>query len=239
MSKGTRIVFAVAACIAAVMLLSGCKTEIVSVPGSDELGTVTASGMGTASAAPDQAVMSFGVVRQNDDAQAALDQASEVADKIIAALKGAGVADEDIQTQNVNVFPISDGSGRGQSITGYQASLSVRATIKDLEKLSATIGAATQAGADDVNGPTFTVSEDATYREEAIQDAVDDARRSAEAMANATGKTVGEVLRISATDTFAQPMPFATQDRAAAAGVPIEPGTLDITANVTVVFELD
>jgi len=221
-------------------LLTGCGTQVVTAPESEQLGTVTASGTGTVAAAPDQALMSFGVTRQDDNAEAALDAASKVAEEITAAVKKAGVADEDIQTQSVSVFPLQTESGGKLTITGYQASLSVSVTVRDLGTLGDVITAATGAGADTINGPSFTVDEDAEFREDAIKKAVDDARRSAEAMASAAGKQVGEVLRISASDVFAPPIPFgAAESRAAdAAAVPIEPGTLDVSANVTVVFEL-
>jgi len=240
MSNRTRLAALLAVALVGTALLSGCKTEIVTAPESEQLGTVTASGTGSVAAAPDQAVMSFGVTRQNANAKVALDEASKVAEEITAAIKGEGVADEDIQTQSVSVYPISTDSGDKSTITGYQASLSVSATVRDLEKLGDIITAATSAGADTVNGPTFTVDDDATYREEAIQEAVDDARRSAEAMAKAAGKQVGDVVKLSASDTYSIPLPMAAGElRAAdAASVPIEPGTLDVSANVVVVFAL-
>jgi len=240
MTKRGRLAIVLAVALLGTMLLSGCTTKVVSAPESDQLGTVTAAGTGTVSAPPDQAVMSFGVTRQSKDAKAALDAASKVAGEITAAAKNAGVADEDIQTQNVSVFPLMADDGTKATITGYQASLSVSATVKDLGKLGDTITAATSAGADTVNGPTFAVDEDAAFREDAIGEAVADARRSAQAMAKAADKQVGEVVRISASDVFAQPVPFGAAELRAsdAAGVPIEPGTLDVSANVTVVFEL-
>ncbi len=240
MSYRTRLAAVIAVALLGTAMISGCKTEVVTAPESEQLGTVTASGTGTVAAPPDQAVMSFGVTRQNADAKVALDEASKVAEDITAAVKKAGVADEDIQTQSVSVFPLTTDSGGKPAITGYQASLSVSTTVRDLSKLGDTITAATGAGADTVNGPSFTVDDDATFREEAIQKAVDDARRSAEAMAKAAGKQVGDVVRLSASDTYASPMPMAGAEfRAAdAASVPIEPGTLDVSANVVVVFAL-
>lgn len=232
---------AVVAVSIAALLMSGCATKVVTAPQSEQLGTVTAAGMGTATAAPDQAMMSFGVTRQNAKAKAALDDAAKIAEAITAAVKKAGVAAEDIQTQNVSVYPLSTESDGKVNITGYQANLSVSVTVKDLDKLGDVITAATGAGADNINGPSFSIDEDAEYREQAIADAVDDARRSADAMAKAAGKSVGDVVRISASDVFSAPMPYeAAEMRAAdaAGSVPIEPGTLDVGANVTVVFEL-
>jgi len=222
-----------------VVALTGCGTKVVTAPTSEQLGTVTSSGTGKASATPDQAVMSFGVTAQDKDAKAALEDVSKTAEQISAAVKKEGVDEKDIQTQNVSVFPIS-GPDSSQ-ITGYQASLSVSVKVRDLESLSDVIGAASSAGASDISGPSFEVADDTPYQQEAIDKAVADARKSAEAMAKAADKSVGDVLRISSSSTDVIPLTSRAElsaKDAAASGVPIEPGQLDVTADVTVVFEL-
>lgn len=218
--------------------VSGCTTKVVTSGEAGTLNTVTASGNGIASATPDQAEMTFGATAQDKDAKAALDAVSATAQKIGAAIKGAGVDEKDIQTQNVSVYPIM--SPDSNQITGYQASLSVSAKVRDLATLSEVIAAASGAGSDSINGPTFGVADDTAYREDAIGKAVDDARVSAQAMAKAAGKSVGEVVQISASDASIGPVRMASEDSAAgvAANVPIEPGQLDVNASVTVVFEL-
>ena len=229
----------VVALAAALALSAGCSTKVVTTGSGQAANTVTASGNGTASATPDQATMTFGVTAQNKDAKAALDAVSKTAEKITKAIEGAGVDRKDIQTQNVSVYPVT--ASDGTSITGYQANLSVTAKVRKLDDLSGVISAASGAGADSISGPTFGVADDAPYREKAIQKAVDDARVSAEAMAKAAGKSVGEVVQISASDASFQPLPMASAEfnaKDAGANVPIEPGQLDVNANVTVVFEL-
>jgi uncharacterized protein YggE len=222
--------------LASALLLAGCSPQVVTTPSSQNVGTVTASGTGKASATPDQAVMSFGVSKRRGSAKPALDATSKSAQQISAAVQKAGVDREDIQTQNISIYPTT---GRSGKITGYQAGLSVTAKVRDLGQLSEVISAATKAGASEISGPTFDVADDTKYKQEAIQKAVDDARKNAEAMAKAAGKSVGGVVKISASDTAVRPVPFnyggAGMD---AAAVPIEPGQLDITAGVTVVFEL-
>jgi len=235
------IVIAVSLLLVAAVALAGCGTTVVQVPEGQNLGTVTASGSGTASATPDQAEMSFGVTTQDKDAKKALSDASKVAEQISTAVQQAGVDKKDIQTQNVSVFPTYDGNPPSMEITGYQANLSVSVVVRDLADLSDVISAATNAGASNISGPSFSVEDDTAYRQTAIDEAVADARKNAEAMAKAAGKTVGEVLRISATDTGVQPFPMAAAEvntKDAAINVPIEPGQLDISASVTVVFEL-
>ena len=202
--------------------------------------TVTASGAGTTQAVPDTAEMSFGVTTMSPNAKSALDEASKGAEQIASALKKQGIADEDIQTQDVSVYPQTVDQNGKQVITGYQASLNVRVKVRDISKLGEIISAANAAGANDISGPTFTIDDPAPARAKAIDEAVADARKSAEAMAKAAGKSVGEVLSMSSSDVGSVPGPMygASDVAGAAKSVPIEPGQLDITANVVVVFEL-
>ena len=201
---------------------------------------MTASGAGTAQAVPDTAEMSFGVTTTSPNAKTALDDASKVAEQIASAVKKQGIADEDIQTQDVSVYPQTVDQDGKQVITGYQASLSVRVKVRDIAKLGEVISAANAAGANGISGPTFSIGDPAPARAEAIDEAVADARKSAEAMAEAAGKSVGEVLSMSSSDVgmVAEAMYSQADMAGAARDVPIEPGQLDIGANVVVVFEL-
>lgn len=235
-----RIALAVAL-IAGVLALGGC-TKVVTADGTTPLNTVTASGTGEASEAPDEAEMSFGITMRDDKADVALDKASEAADTIIAAIKKAGVDADDVQTQNVSVYPEygNQSEGKAPQITGYTASVSVRAKIRDIEKVGDVIAAASGAGANEINGPSFTLSDESPTRDIAIEKAIEDAKHRAEVMAKAAGKSLGAIIAVSESGTTAIPYYSKggyTAD-AALAAVPIEPGTLDVTANVTVVFEL-
>ncbi len=223
----------------ALVALAGCG-EASNTPAGAAANTVTASGAGTTQAVPDTAEMSFGVTTMSSNAKSALDEASKSAEQIASAVKKQGIAGEDIQTQDVSVYPQTVDQDGKQVISGYQASLSVQVKVRDISKLGEVISAANAAGANDISGPTFTIDDPAPARAKAIDEAVADARKSAEAMATAAGKSVGEVLSMSSSDVglVAGPM-YGTSDMAGAAReVPIEPGQLDITASVVVVFEL-
>ncbi len=242
---GSRRVLAAAAVLALLFAATGCTTKVVTqAPGGAAANTATASGTGKVTAAPDEATMSFGVTRQNADAKKALAQASSAAEKINAELKRQGVAAEDIQTSGVTVYPQYDHRGGSNVPKGFEASVNVTAKVKDLAKLGAVITALSKAGANTISGPGFGISDDAKYRAEAIKDAVDDAREQAKAMADAAGKKVGDVLSI-ASSSVNVPGPYFGAARMAAeygtadAAVPVEPGQLDVTADVTVVFALE
>jgi uncharacterized protein len=228
-----------AALALALVALAGCGVASTSSAGAAAANTVTASGTGTTQAAPDTAEMSFGVTITSHNAKSALDEASGSAEQIASAVKKQGIAGEDIQTQNISVYPQTVDQNGKQVITGYQASLNVTVKVHDISKLGQVISAANTAGANDISGPTFTVGDAASARAKAIDAAVADARKSAEAMAKAAGKSVGAVLSMSSSDAGSVPGVYGASDMAGAAkSVPIEPGQLDITANVAVVFEL-
>lgn len=235
----TRRVLAASALIALALAASGCTTKVVS--GTDGAGanTVTASGTGQVSAVPDEAVMWFGVSERAKDAKSALDGASKKAEAISAELKKQGVDADDIQTAGVNVYPQYDRNGN--TVTGFEASVNYTATVKDIERLGEIITALANAGAQNVSGPSFGISEDATYRRDAIKKAVDDARMQAEEMAEAADKSVGEVVSITSSAVNVPYRNYAAKTAIAedaAGAVPIDPGTLDVSAALTVVFEL-
>ena len=203
--------YATAALLAALALalvaLAGCAAATTTTTAGAATNTVTASGAGTTQAVPDTAEMSFGVTTTSPNAKSALDEASGSAEKIASAVKKQGVAAEDIQTQDVSVYPQTVDQNGKQVITGYQASLSVQVKVRDISKLGEIISAANAAGANDISGPTFTIDDPAPARAKAIDEAVADARKSAEAMAKAAGKSVGAVLSMSSSDVGLGPQP--------------------------------
>jgi len=226
----------------AIALLSGCQTKVVTVPASQQINTVTASGNGKAYAPPDEATMNFGVTKQSADAKKALSEASDAAKEITDAIVKTGVDKKDIQTSNVSVYPQQTEQNGKTVITGYDASIQVTVKVREIGDLGEVITAANEAGANSISGPTFTIAEDSPYRDEAIDEAVADARSAAEAMAKAANKSVGEVLNISSSNVsipiYSRDMAYGAAMAEEAKAVSIETGQLEITADVTVVFEL-
>ena len=194
---------------------------------------VTASGHGTVTAVPDQAVVSAGVSTRAATAQAALAQNADDMQHVIAALKNAGGTD--VQTQQVSLYPQTNDQG---TVTGYSAQNSVSAKA-GVAKAGALVDAAVAAGANTVEGPTLDVSDqDALYRK-ALADAMADARSKAEALAKAGGFSVGPVYAV--TEQGAQTPPPVVWQAASAAkapATPVEAGTQDVTADVTVSFQI-
>jgi len=194
---------------------------------------VTTTGHGSVTAVPDQAAVTAGVNTRAATAAAALSENAEAMQKVIAALKAAGGTD--VQTQEVSLYPQTDDRG---AVTGYAAqnSVSAKAKIADAGGL---VDAAVGAGANTIDGPSLDVSDrDALYRD-ALKQAVVDARAKAQALADAGGFTVGSVFSVSEQGSAPQPVfEAAAAGKAAAPSTPIEPGTQDVTADVTVSFQI-
>jgi len=194
--------------------------------------TITVSGNGTVTSVPDRAQVGFSIDTRAKTAAAALAQNAAEAAKVIAALKDAGVAAADLQTSQVSLSPQT--TQDGLTIVGYSASnsISVRSAIAAAGKL---IDTAVAAGATSVSGPSLSLSDlDGLYRE-ALKKAVADSKLKAQALADSAGLSLGGVLSVT-EGSAATPLPLAMAGKADSAATPIEPGTQDVQATVTVTY---
>ena len=221
-----------AAALAAVALLAGVGRP---EPARGEVAapdTVTTLGHGVVTVAPDEATVTAGAHTQAASASDALAQNARLMNAVIAALRRAG--GENLQTQQVSLYPQSSEQGQ---VTGYVADNSVSAKAK-IAAAGALVDAAVAAGANTVSGPSLGVSDrDARYRD-ALAKAVDDARRKAEALAKAGGFGVGPVSVVTEGSSESPPVVFAAAAQRDATATPIEPGTQDVAADVTVTFRI-
>lgn len=197
--------------------------------------TITVTGNGTVDATPDKASFDFGVQVNAATADAAINRANEQTQAIIDALKNAGVDSSDIQTSSVSLWPQS--SGDGQTITGYQASNSVSVS-GPIGKSGALVDAAVAAGANSIYGPSLSVGDQSSYYAQALKVAVADAKTQAQAIADAAGLSLGGIVHV--TNTSSTPTPIyehaADAVRSGKVATPIEAGTQQIQATVTVTY---
>lgn len=193
---------------------------------------------------PDIATLSTGVVTQATDANAAMRANAEQMNKVVAAIKAAGIADRDIQTSGVNLNPqYHYTENQPPRITGYQASNTVNITVRDIGKLGKILDALVAVGANQINGPSFDIDDkkkDAGY-DEARRAAVEKAQARAEMYAKTLGVRVRRIVSISEGSGFRPPMPMpmmamAKMDRAES--TPISPGESTLSVNLDVMFEL-
>jgi uncharacterized protein len=219
---------------------SGGGTEIALQTGGGGQGMlagITVVGTGTSHAVPDVAEWSFGVQVEADTAAEALDAAADATEAIIDALRGAGIANEDLRTEHVSLYPQTTDDGR--SVIGYSASSSVHATVRSLEKAGDMVDSAVAAGANTVYGPTLRVSDSQAQYEAAAGQAIDDARARAEALADKAGVTLGAPIAIVESGGGSPaPMYDRAAGEAGGGGIAIEPGVDEITATLTVTFAI-
>jgi uncharacterized protein YggE len=216
-----------AAALAGVLRPEGAVA--VDAPAS-ELDTVTVSGTGSVSSVPDEAQVSVGVESQGQTAQAALAANAREMRAVIDAVRGAD--GKDVTTQTVSLTPRTTPEGQAD---GFTATNVVSATI-GLAGAGKLIDAAVAAGANTVYGPSLSSSAAEKLYNDALKEAVADARERAEILAAAAGRQVGRVTAMSEGGGGA--IPFAEKAAAADAGTPVVSGPQETTATVSVTYEL-
>ena len=207
--------------------------------------TLNVSGSGQVSARPDTAIITLGVQTEAEQANVALSENSQQMQAVIDALKKAGVAAEDIQTQVINLQPrYEQPPAPGPStlpgtpkLVGYVATNTVEVTVRQLGTLGELLDAAVQAGGNQIEGISFEVSNPATLLDQARAAAWQDAQHKAEQLAGLAGAKLGEVLSITESSQTPRPVLQAVQ-AAPAAAVPVEPGTQTIEVDVQVTWSL-
>lgn len=196
---------------------------------------ITVMGTGSAKAVPDVAEWSFGVRSEAESAAAAMRDNAAVAKRLIDALKSAGIKGDDLRTESVSLYPQQD--EMGQNIIGYSASNTVHATMP-ISKAGTVIDKAVAAGANEIYGPNLRVSDSDAQYAQAVDEAFDDARARAEAVAAKAGVTLGRPVAI--VEGGGSPIPYYAE-RAMAEGatdLAIEPGQQEIQAVLTVTFAI-
>jgi uncharacterized protein YggE len=182
-----------AAAIAVVTLLAApARAETAPPP------MISVSGEATVSVAPDLAQIDAGVTSEAKTAREASDTNNAAMGKVLLALKGAGIAAKDYQTSRLSLQPQYAPNRSGPNpIIGYRASNRVAILLRDVTRVANVIDTLVGAGANDIGGIGFSVSNASKLLDEAREQAVADARRKAEIYAKAAGVTLGAPISIS------------------------------------------
>lgn len=197
---------------------------------------VTVTGEATVAVAPDTAMIRLGVGTQEKTAREASEANARQMTAVIAAIKDTGVADRDIQTSRLSLQPQYDPNKSGTArLTGFQASNQVTVRIRDIDKLPTVLDRAITAGANEMSGIEFVVSEQSKLLDQARDDAIADTRRKADLYAKAAGAKLGRVVSITEEGSAPPPRPIQALR---AGAVPIAPGEQTLRAIVTVSYEL-
>jgi uncharacterized protein len=232
--KPLRIV-ALVAVAGAVVAFAGVGRPESAGGAEKQSGGITVIGVGTITSVPDEASFTIGVQTQGSTAREALAANSEQMRRVIAAAKAAGVAKSDIKTQDVSVSANYANEGR---IDGYSARNSVLVTIRNLSKAGPILDAASNAGANEVYGPMLSRSDEDDLQAKARRGAAENARKKAEALADAAGVQLGRVTALTEGSSGGPQPYYEGAMRLAKTDAPIEPGTQDSQATVTVTFAI-
>lgn len=204
--------------------------------------TMTVTGNGKVEVKPDVATVRLSVVVQAKTAEEAQTQNSEKMTAVIEAIKVLGVAEADIQTQQISVYPVQDNNKTPAVITGYTATNSIAVEMRNLNKTGELVSAATQAGANEVLGVDFKLEDETKSYQQALASAVADAQVKAQAMADAAGVLLDGPLSMQESGNVVFPqysMAPAAEDKATgAAETPVQTGDITVTAQVSIQYSL-
>ncbi|MCA0394160.1 MAG: SIMPL domain-containing protein [Proteobacteria bacterium] len=225
----------------AAMTTASAQTAPPSIAAPSDGTLLSVSASANATRVPDVASLSTGVVTQAADANAALKANSTQMNKVVAAIRAAGIAERDIQTSGINISPqYRYAENQPPTITGYQASNTVNIKVRDIAKLGEVLDALVASGANQVNGPSFEIDQPEAAYDEARQAALKSAQARAEMYAKSLGLRVRRIVSISEGGGFQPPMPMmkAMAMDARMESAPVSPGETTLSANLDVVFEL-
>ena len=242
--KALVVAAAAALAIVAAYLVGQAGGGAAEAAEGDVTRTVTVQGVGHVSVLPDQLAFDLGVGLTREDLNTALEDSNSAMQAVIEALVAAGVPEEDVQTTDLSMYPqYSHRRGEQRTFQGYRVNHGVTVVVGDLTRGSDIVGAALAAGGTGVrlDGVRLQVGDPEAALEPARSDAVEQARVKAEAYAADTGHELGEVVRVSEVGDlpYDYDLGYAAADSAAVSEIPIQPGQADLTASVTVVFELE
>ena len=233
----------IAAVLAAVMVLSCSMTGFAYAAE----GEINVNGMGVVLADPDTATISLSAETEGKTSQAAQTANNKILQKVTKAMLDMGVKKEDIVTAYTSVYPqynYNDMTG-ARTLTGYCAYTDLQVTTKDIDNAGKYIDAALKAGATGSNGVSFSIADQSVYYGQALQLAVKNAGKSAQAIADAYGRKLGDVksvtensrnaYQVESTNKF-MAMEDSMSAGSAETGTTISYGKIQITANIAVTY---
>lgn len=219
---------------------------------------INVNGTGEVKVVPDLATLQVAVETTGETARAAQEQNARAMQGVIAVLRRMGIAEKDIQTTQLSLYPIYEevppkpepvpGPGEPRlglpepkppRIIGFRAENNVQITVRKLDDLGRVVDAVTEAGANRIQGMSFGLSDPKPWQDTALEQAVADARRQAELVARAAGVQIKGVRNIS---VHGGGIPIVRGAMALAAegyggGPPVMPGEMTIQVGVSMTFE--
>ncbi|HVF35428.1 MAG TPA: SIMPL domain-containing protein [Candidatus Saccharimonadia bacterium] len=225
-------------------MLSPLSTNAAEVTSPARGTLLQVSAQGEVRRVPDVAQVGVGVVTEASDAKAALAANAAQMERVIAAVRKAGIADKDVQTTGVSLQPqYQYVENQPPKLNGYQAHNRVSVKVRDVSKVGEVLDAFVSQGANQIDGPSFTLDKPEAALDEARQVALENARTRAAMYAKSLGLKVARIVSIDETGGgFEPPRPMMMAKAEMAqdsAQTPIMPGEQAHGITLNVVFELD
>ena len=231
--------------VLALLLVAAFPANAVAQTQRAQTPIITVTGQGTISRAPDQATLALQIVTNNDVAATATSQNNTVYNALRSRLASIGIAESALHTRgfNVNFVPKpTDATSFKPPRTGYVVTRSLDVTLNDLTAVGRAIDGAVAAGVSDIGGVSYGFKDRRAVYAEALAAAVRDAGTQANAIATAAGLRLGPIRAINAGGSVVprQPVLMGRAMAANAAPVPteIQPSDIDVSASVTVTYDL-
>lgn len=230
------------------VIIAGCLYAlgqyISSQPLRSQDNFITVQATGKANSTPNIAHVTLGVqVQPQQTAQAATDMLAKQGNAVIDAVKALGIAEADIKTQNISVQPSYTYDNGKQSLRGFEANEQIEVTIRNTAQSGDVISKGTEAGANQVGGVTFKTEDVSSQQLSAEKEAIKNARKKADELADALNVRLGKVKQYNVQQNFPGPMPYALESKAmggdASSVVPQVPvGTQENSVMVTITYEI-
>jgi uncharacterized protein YggE len=198
---------------------------------------ITVRGEGEVAIVPDRVILGTGVTTTGKTAREASEANAKMMTNVMAALKAAGIAEQDVQTAWLSLQPVRDSTRNDLRITGFHASNQVTVKLREVAKTAEVIDRMVAAGANDIAGIEFVVSSPSKPLDAAREAAIADARRKAEVYAKAANVQLGKPVRIS-EEGSGEPGPIAMRQARTAEATPVSPGEQVQRVTVSVSYEL-
>lgn len=241
------------------LLLSGCQVapeivipDVIQVQNADsEDGRITLTSSETVEVVPDMAEITFGIITEHSEAGTCQQKNAEKVDALLEYFKENGFEERSIKTSGFSLNPRYDWSGDRRKLIGYEMQTTVVISDVPIDMTGKMLSEGMTKGANEIYGVSyFSSSYDEAYQE-ALMRAVELARSNAEALAAASGKTLGGVFSIeehqdnqygryvNADLMMSRTAMGAAKEESVAADMAVEPGELQVTADISIVFEME
>lgn len=242
-------------------------TMIVGGAGNPAQKIITVNGVGTVETAPDEAILVLAVTNQAATADQAAKDNADTASRLIGAILGLSslskpITKDDITTIDYSLTPVYSQFDKCVTTTellqppdakpqvtcnattpqliGYAVRNAIQVTVKDMNSIGKVLDAATGAGANEIDGISFTFTSGtyANLQQQALAKAIQDASGQAQTMAAALGVHITGVVSVSPAYVYQPYINSKVNTAASGASTPIQTGTLQVTVNVQVVYEI-